>query len=189
MRLFLAVDLSARLRRSVETAQRELSRACSGWRWIRPDAIHLTLRFLGEVGEDRRHALDRGWRDVARDAESFTFGLEGIGVFPSRGSPRVLWLGVREDPDAGRLVTLARRVEAAARDAGFAPEARPFRPHLTIARARPDSRPEVPIAPPALPDDRVEARELVLFRSELRPGGAVYSRIAAYPLGSRGSTA
>lgn len=145
---------------------------------MRPEGAHLTLRFLGEASPaavgDVREALAR----AASLCPPFDARLRGLGTFPERGSPRILWLGVLV-PDAVLLLQAA--CERAAVAAGFPPEERPFRPHLTLGRWRQrEKRPELP-ADVDLGLARVVS--LVLFRSDLRREGAVYTPLARFPLG------
>lgn len=102
-------------------------------RWVRMDGLHLTLRFLGPTLEDRVDAARAAVRDAAAAGQPFELTLGGAGTFPTRGRPRALWLGVRDG--AGRLTILADEVDRALGDRGWTPEARPFRAHLTLARA------------------------------------------------------
>ena len=185
MRLFVAVDLPPSLRAGLDRLQRRLREGEPGWRWVRPASIHLTLRFLGEVDEQRAAASHVAWQAAAATAEPFVVDVGGVGCFPPRGQPRVLWVGI-DDAD-GRLARLAGAVDAGAVEAGFQPERRPFRGHLTLARAARDGRPPRPEvdadATAPLPVD-----ELVLFRSELLPTGARYTALARFPLGRGGAT-
>ncbi len=185
MRLFLAIDLPREVRQALGDLQDRTRRSCPGWRWVRPEGIHLTLRFLGEVGPADEARQRETWRRAVAGHAAVRFQVGGLGVFPGGGRPRVLWVGVKDASAGGDLAALATSLEAAARELGFEPEERPFRAHLTLARAEREGR---PIAPPPggspIAAD-VEADEVVLFRSELGPGGAKYTRIAAFPLGDR----
>lgn len=183
MRLFLALELPEQVRAGLRTAGETLRKKHAGWRWVRPQAIHLTLRFLGEVDpvESARHT--EHWRQTASTCRGGTFRVAGNGVFPPRGRPRILWAGILDPDPADFLTELASALEQEARRLGFKPENRPFRPHLTLARAaRGGGRPSVP-DPGTLGDlGTVDANELVLFRSELRPEGARYTVLERFPL-------
>lgn len=102
-------------------------------RWVRLDGLHLTLRFLGPTLDDRVEAARAAVRVTAAAAEPFDLAIGGAGTFPPAGRPRALWLGVRDG--AGALAGLAAQVDRALVDAGWPPETRPFRAHLTLARA------------------------------------------------------
>jgi len=183
VRLFLAIELPAEVRQRLAEVQERLQASCRGWRWVRPDGIHLTLRFLGEVAEERDRRLRDTWRGAAAAGGPFVLGLGGVGRFPPRGRPRVLWLGIDELEPGQRLEALARRLEAAARADGFSAEGRAFRPHLTLARARRNERPVGPEegACGGGPT-RFAVTELTLFRSELLRSGARYTSLERFPL-------
>ncbi len=102
-------------------------------RWASEASLHLTLRFLGEVAEERVAAIDAALRACVRGVKSFAVGLGGGGAFPSLARPRVVWLAVERHP---ALDLLANDVERALNALGFEPELRPFAPHLTLGRAK-----------------------------------------------------
>jgi len=185
MRQFLAIDLPAAARAELLAMQQALRGRCEGWRWVRPEGIHLTLRFLGEVAEDLDRAARPGWQQAADDCPRFRFRLARLGCFPSPRRPRVLWVGVEEIDSDGRLARLAGATERAAVASGFEPERRRFSPHLTLARAARGARaPRAPganegIRPPSI---EFEARELTLFRSVLEPSGARYTLLESFSL-------
>lgn len=183
MRMFLAIDLPAAVRSALGDATARLRDRYAGWRWLRPDGIHLTVRFLGEVDPAGLDHHARTWERVARTLAPGRVGVGGAGVFPSRGRPRVLWVGVRDESGRAVLGSIAGGIESAAVDLGFRAETRPFRPHLTVARALREGAPEIP-APDAVGDlGPFEATEIALFRSELRPDGARYHRLRVFALG------
>jgi len=182
VRLFLAIDLPDSVRAALVDLQGSLRRSCPGWRWVRPEGIHLTLRFLGEVAPSDEARQRETWRRVVAGGARFRFDVGGLGVFPGGARPRVLWVGVEDLSSSGALAAIAAGLELAARDLGFGPEERPFRAHLTLARADRDGRPVAPSPAAAVARD-VPAEEVVLFRSELDPRGARYFRVAAFPLG------
>ncbi|MDO8484368.1 MAG: RNA 2',3'-cyclic phosphodiesterase [Candidatus Limnocylindrales bacterium] len=102
-------------------------------RWVRLDGLHLTLRFLGPTLEDRVGAARAAVHFAAAAADPFDLAIGGAGTFPTAAHPRALWLGVRDGADS--LASLAAQVDRALVDAGWPPETRPFRAHLTLARA------------------------------------------------------
>lgn len=148
---------------------------------------HITLRFLGEIGPDRLAALDPPLREVARKFPPFRIRLDGVGAFPDRHRPRVLWIGVTDGRAA--LVDLAERVRRALEPVvGVDPT--PFAPHLTLFRVR--SPPDRTAAEELLGGQRpmpaprdVEVRQLLLKESELGRGGAVHRVVGTFPLAGR----
>lgn len=187
MRLFAAVDLDDEARLAVAAEQKRLARILDegrALRWVRPEQIHLTLCFLGEVDQTRTDTLVAAFgADLV--APRFTMLFAGLGVFPPRGAPNVLWLGVREGEasviDVQRLI--ANRLAAL----GFPRETRPYHPHLTLARWR-GARPAA--ARRALAADRgdeiarVRVTVVTLYQSRLSPQGASYAPLARAALTS-----
>jgi 2'-5' RNA ligase len=182
MREFLAIPLPESLRRAAHASRNVLAPRVDGWRFVREEGLHLTLRFLGEVDPSRRDALDGAWREAAVGTAALALRLRGAGVFPATGRPRILWLGIDDETADGSLARLVDRLERAARSHGFPPEGRPFAAHVTLARARGEAR---VVRPPV---ERIGdfgafvAERVVLYRSELGPGGSTYHEEASYPL-------
>lgn len=184
VRAFVAVTPDASVVAGVEAWRREVAAAVDRVRWAPPSQWHVTLRFLGETPLGLVDALVDHLARLAARIPSFPAALRGAGVFPPRGEPRVLWVGV----EAGEaLRSLRDGVEAVVRGLGFPEEERPFSPHLTLARAGAGGslagvRPRL-----AGVRDRVwgrwEVRGFTLFRSELRPAGAIHSPLAEFSLG------
>jgi len=181
MRLFTAIDLDDGARSAVARLQRRLSEQLSGDRslkWVDPSRMHLTLVFLGEVADARVPAIvDSLSRPI--DAPRFAIAFHGLGVFPARGAPRVLWLDVAQG--AAALTTVHGHVVTRLETLGVALEDRPFHPHLTLARWR-DSRPSDrtraladgltdPIAP-------LGVDSIALYQSRLSWAGSAYTVLA-----------
>ena len=186
-RLFVAIDLPEAVRESLGRLQAELrARDLPGLRWTRPEGIHLTLKFLGETPAASVPAIQDALARAVRGASQFQLALGAPGTFGNRRGPRVLWVDVGGDLEPlGRLQAAVERELTAA---GIAPEERAFSPHLTLARVPQPPRPALAerisraLEAVVPPQDRFEATEVVLMRSELQPGGAVYSRVQAFPL-------
>lgn len=187
LRLFVAVDLSEEVREELDRLQDDLRRRdLSSLRWVRPGGIHLTLKFLGETPVEMVPAIEGALAEVANGAAPFRLALGKLGTFGNRRGPRVLWLDIAGE--AQRLEELQAMVERALIEAGFPPEEREYSPHLTLARVPQPPRPgmaervsralDAVVAPKA----EFEVREVLLMRSTLQPGGAVYERLAAFPL-------
>lgn len=177
MRLFIALHLPDHVRGALAAAQERLRRGNPPVRWTDATNIHLTLQFLGETGAALVPALVAGLADLHVPPIRLT--LSGLGAFPGLQRPRVIWAGVAGDLAA--LDRLRAAVFALTTPLGFAPETRPFTPHLTLGRLRDDARPEAIRAlaaalrsaepPPAL---AWEAGRPILYQSILKPEGAVY---------------
>ncbi len=195
MRLFVAIEVPSEIRLELE---RRISRLrASGAtgnlrprlpkaRWVRPEAMHLTLAFLGETDPERLPELHRELGAAFAAGEPMALEVAGTGAFPPRGRKRVLWTGVEAAGDLGGLQ--ARVAEAVERAAGVEVERRPYHPHLTLARCKP------PWPPSAVerfagdfgeePAGSFTAERGSLIASELHPRGARYRTVESYPLGA-----
>jgi len=186
LRVFCAVELPGSIRASAGEHIEALRRLAPDVRagWERPEKLHITLKFLGEIEQARVSALAEAACAAARSLEPFDLSVEGAGAFPPRGPARVLWLGLKDS--AGALALLQRRLEEECVARGFAREARPFKAHVTIARLR---RPTGARRLAALHEEKgfaraeFSVRDLVLIRSELGRGGSRYTELSRHPLG------
>lgn len=192
IRAFVAVELNAAARDAVERVMRDLRAAAGdGVRWVRPEGVHLTLKFLGDIDAgsvpDISGALDRS----AAPSQPFSLMLEGVGAFPNLRRPRVIWVGLGGELE--QLLELQQSAEREMEALGFARERRAFTPHLTLGRVR-DGAPQQrlralsgAVAGASVERDvHVPVRDLALMKSDLRPTGAVYTRLHAARLGGRG---
>ena len=177
VRSFVALELDARLRDAIGELQTRLRPRLGEIRTTRPEGIHLTLRFLGDTSPEQVATLRPLLAAAAAACPAAEARVAGLGTFPERGSPRVLWLGLDVPPT---IFDLQRACERAARAAGFEREPRPFRAHLTLGRWR-DRAPHPDLPGADLGATRLDT--LVLFESDLRPDGAVYTPLARFALG------
>jgi len=182
MRQFLAIPLPEGVRRAAAASRSVLNVSGDGWRFARDEGLHVTIRFLGEVDPSRRDELNVAWRDAARGVGLAVLRLRGAAVFPTAQRPRLLCLRVRDESEDGSLGRLAERVERAAREQGFPPEARPLAAHVTLARARRGARIDSPAVERVGDLGSFVAERLVLYRSEPERGGSRYFEEASYPL-------
>jgi 2'-5' RNA ligase len=177
VRAFVALELDERLRESIGDLQKQLRPRLAGIRLARPEGIHLTLRFLGPTSPAQVEKLGPLLAEAASSCPPADARVAGLGTFPARGRPRVLWLGLEVEAS---ILDLQRACERAARSVGFEREERPFTAHLTLGRWRaPAPRPDLP----AVDLGTIRLERLVLFRSDLRPDGAVYTSVAGFALG------
>jgi 2'-5' RNA ligase len=186
LRLFFAVELPAEVRARVGEHIADLRARLPDVRagWERSEKLHVTLKFLGEIEQPRVVELRSAAERAAQSVSAFGLRIEGAGSFPPRGLPRVLWLGVADD--SGALARLQDRLEEECESAGFAREARPFHPHLTIARLRrPEGARRLALlhAEKGFAPAEVSVADLVLLSSELGPGGSRYTELSRHRLG------
>jgi len=181
MRLFIAVDLSEDAREAIAAEQKRIASALGGTKtslkWVKSEQAHLTLVFLGSVDDGRVAAVvEAVGGDV--DLAPFDMVLEGAGVFPPRGAPRVLWIGTTAG--AAQLIELQRRLSARVAALGVELEGRPFHPHLTIGRwreSRPSDRSRALAAARPGSIARVRVEHATLYESRLSPSGAAYGAL------------
>lgn len=188
LRLFVALEPPGAVRRRLESVAGEIrraaGRAASEVRWVRPENVHLTLQFLGNVPEERVPDLVAALRAAAGGARPLHLEVRGAGGFPNARRPRVIWAGLQGDlVPLGELVRdLGQRLAPL----GFPPEDRPMSPHLTLGRARGGGAPGLAGALSAVREVEAgswRAVELVLFRSRLAPDGPTYEPLHRLPLG------
>lgn len=188
VRAFVALEPGEAARAAIAALQAHLAAAVPprAVRWTRPEQCHLTLRFLGQVPRAHLTALEQHLADAAAASAGFALELGAPGAFPDLEAPRVLWVGLGGGLEA--LARLVQRVETAVAGFGDHREERPFHPHLTLGRvAVRDRRVARGLAEQMARAPRPSAcawsvREFRLYRSELRPEGAVYSVLASFPL-------
>ncbi|MGH7531563.1 MAG: RNA 2',3'-cyclic phosphodiesterase [Gemmatimonadales bacterium] len=133
MRLFVALNFPDSVRHPLWDALGPLRERGLPVKWVRPECIHLSLKFLGDMEEAREPELQAALRQATSGARGIPVHIEGFGVFPDFDRPRVIWAGVEPDP---ALELLQHAVERAFEPLGFATEARAFRPHVTVGRTR-----------------------------------------------------
>jgi len=180
MRVFIAVEVPVEIRNAFAAVQRELERSTNSARWVAAESIHITLKFIGEVPDRRVEDIHAAL--MALSWKPFTARIAGVGFFPGTRSPRVFWAGLEAPTMAGLAEELDSRMERI----GFEKERRAFRPHVTLARSK-DTRLDASLVAAAseyreyefgsFPVDRI-----FLFKSTLKPSGAVYEKLREYLL-------
>ena len=188
LRLFVAVNLPASVRRRLGRLTDELESAELPVRWTPRENFHVTLRWLGERSADDRDEIARIMSDVARNTDPFEAGFGPLGAFPSPRRPRVIWIAVEGGP---RLRLLRDELERRLAAAGYGRDERSFRPHVTLGRARRGAapgafRPFVALSGNLGLEDVVTVRKIDLMRSVLGPGSARYESQASAQLGGQG---
>ena len=178
VRAFVALDIEPETRARLADGINELKPGLPQVRFVPTDQLHLTLRFFGDVPRAALMQLTAALADAAHACPPADVAFEGVGTFPERGHPRVLWLGLAL-PET--ILALQDACERAAQAIGLAAETRPFRPHLTLGRWRsPAPHPQLP----ALAMGRTRLARIVLYQSVLQPAGAVHTPLATLALGS-----
>lgn len=182
MRLFVAVDLSDEARHAIAAEQKRIAAALAqshgSIRLVRPEHLHLTLVFLGDVQEARAPFVVEAM-NIGVDMPAFEIAFDGSGVFPPRGAPRALWIGVTDG--AAALVDLQQRIRSRCGPLGIALEAWPFAPHLTLARwreSRSSDRAKAMAAGRRGEIAHVRVGRATLYQSCLSSAGPTYTPLA-----------
>jgi 2'-5' RNA ligase len=194
MRLFIALDIDDVIRQHIERFVEGVTGFAPDARWARPEALHVTLKFIGEQPEAAIEPIKQALSNLRARATELNF--RGYGFFPTVKSARVFWIGVEADP---QLAALASAIDGGMPALGIEQEARVFSPHLTLARSssssgsprrNPTDSPkrnfhrlqEKLAALPAPEFGNMTAREFFLYRSQLSPKGSKYTKLAAFDL-------
>ena len=185
IRSFLAFELPVEIKSEITSISGQLKKKGLPVRWVKPDNIHLTLAFLGSVEEDKIVDIADKITMQVKDCPQPEVRLNGIGVFPDLKRPRVIWVGL--DGDIMILSILRNKLQNGLKGIGFKPEKRPFKPHLTLGRFK-NSLVKDPKIKEAIAEhyhakgDLYYLKELVLFKSDLRPKGPIYTKMNVWPL-------
>jgi 2'-5' RNA ligase len=188
MRLFIAINIPKKERDRIHRSARVLREQDYPIRWVLPDLLHLTLKFLGEVRPESVSSTEKALEGVARTTDPFSMEIGGFGAFPTIRRPRVLWVGVVPSP---ALRCLKHDLEWALSDQGFHREARVFHPHLTLGRASANEGAGafrgLDVLASELTDGRqVKVRKFDLMESHLSSTGPRYEIVSSFPLKNPG---
>jgi 2'-5' RNA ligase len=183
-RIFVAVELDAPLRQAITDLERRLEDAGARLRWVKPENLHFTLRFLGHISDAQLNRVKTAAREAVQGVAAFRIALAGLGAFPKARRPQVVWVGIGKGGD--NLRDLAERLDDTLARQRFPKEPRGFQPHLTLARVK-EPRLWGDIGPVLDQFERVEVgeqevRSLLVMESLLRPQGAIYTQVEEVPL-------
>jgi 2'-5' RNA ligase len=185
IRSFLAIELPEPILRKIGEVQESLRSSHADVRWTNPDKIHLTLKFFGNIEESRIDPIFKSIEKPIRNTPPFSLKVRGVGAFPRLKNPRVIWIGLLDERET--LTSLQKEIEAYLEKIGFQPEDRPFHPHLTLGRAKSDrGREELVGRMEGRREEEFgdfEVERVVLFKSELRPSGPIYTPLGELRLG------
>lgn len=188
MRLFVAIEIAPEIRDRLTALISEFRPKLANAAWVRPEGLHITLKFLGNVLGENISAIEAALRSAK--AIAFSLSIANVGVFPSPRSPRVLWAGIDSGPE---LAALAAKIEDALNALGFAREKRTFSPHVTLARFKSTgNKLELAKLLAAYASEgtggdvhgfgTMAATHFHLYESKLSPQGARYSKLASFAL-------
>ncbi len=187
MRLFVALEIPSAVRENLAALLNSLRGLSPQTRWVRPENLHATLKFIGEVPEAKLADIRRALAG-ARSDQPVALDFRGLGFFPNEKHPRVFWAGIEASPN---LKTLAADIEKATENLGIAREQRPFSPHLTLARFEPPRLPKKLRA--AIQENAtrefgsLRTNQFRLIESKLKPSGAEYTTLESFPFAAAGA--
>jgi 2'-5' RNA ligase len=176
MRTFVAIPLPKECQTMLDRLQKDLKACGADVRWVAIPSIHLTLKFLGEVDPEVILKLSESFENSTQSRHGFDLKLHGLGCFPNYRNPRVIWCGVEGDTQS--LSQLQQQVETACALFGFAPEIRPFHPHLTLGRVNGKRNLQLLVDCIKIGSDLecgFKAGYFNIYKSTLKPQGAVYT--------------
>jgi RNA 2',3'-cyclic 3'-phosphodiesterase len=194
MRIFIGIDIDDEIRTKIARVLEGVRGFAPDARWVRPESLHITLKFIGEQKPEQVDAISERLRRV--EGRAMDIRLGGHGFFPTAKSPRVFWIGIQAGPE---LAELATNIDAGVAELGIPREDRPFSPHLTLARGGGGSgspkrrKCDGPNSTFAVLDKRLAAmgeldfgrmmaREFILYQSQLSPKGSKYTKLQRFPL-------
>jgi 2'-5' RNA ligase len=196
MRIFIGIDLDPEVRARIARFLEGVQGFAPDARWVRPESLHITLKFIGEQPPERVEAISERLRRV--EGGAFEIRSAGYGFFPTAKAPRVFWIGIEAEP---QLVEMAEKIDMAVADLGIPREDRPYSPHLTLARAGAGRRSGSPkwrkgdgpnttfavlgkrlAAMGELDFGAMTAHEFILYQSQLSPAGSKYTKLKRFPL-------
>lgn len=179
MRAFIAIELSEEIRSALGRIQSHLKYSGADVKWVEEKNIHLTLKFLGEITEEKREKIESILDEIGKSMNSFKISIKDIGAFPKIDYPRVIWVGL--DKGAAESKILAEKIDGALSQIGFEKEARPFAAHLTIGRVR-SSKNRQALKEKIKNYERRDTNDVIvssviLFQSSLTPKGPIYTKL------------
>jgi len=180
MRTFIAIDLPQEIKTSLAKLQDQLKQSYADVKWVKPDNIHLTLKFLGEVDETKLESVIQETEAVAKNNPGFKIQIESLGSFPKIDFPRVVWVGVKQG--SAETKKIAKELESSLEKIGFAKEDRPFSSHITIGRTRSSKNQRTLSDELKKLEDKFTAGEfmaekITLYKSTLSPQGPTYEAL------------
>ena len=194
MRVFIGIDLDPEVRARIARFLEGVESFAPEARWVHPESLHITLKFIGEQTPEQVEAISERLRGI--EGSAFEIRSGGYGFFPTAKAPRVFWIGIHAGP---QLAELAGSVDVAVAELGIPREDRPFSPHLTLARAGGRSgspklrKGDGPNSTFAVVEKRLAAmgeldfgkmtaHEFILYQSQLSPKGSKYTKLQRFPL-------
>ncbi len=183
MRTFIAVELPEQIKKQIEVLQAPLKKTNALVSWVKPGNIHITLKFLGEVSEEKIDEVFSATELALKGAKGFKMNLKGMGAFPDLRRPRVIWVGAGKGGE--ELSGMAARIEDELKKVGYSKEKRKFSAHFTVGRVKSPKNIEKLMEMVQSADfetEDIEVNEVTVMKSQLHPAGAIYTPLKKIPL-------
>lgn len=184
MRTFIAIKIPKEIKDKLTKLENDLRNGVfreASIKWVKPENIHLTLKFIGEIDERKLEDIKTGLKKVLREFSPFRLSFSGVGGFPNLRKPRVIWVGMKEDKQT--VISLATKIEDALERYGIKKEKREKSPHITIGRVkRPVVLDSKVVEELEFKAESFKVAEIFLIKSQLTPEGPIYTDIASYHL-------
>jgi 2'-5' RNA ligase len=184
MRTFIAIDLDHELKKNLSLLINRLNKGSKGIKWVSEEGMHLTLKFLGEISQEKVQDVENILKKISSMHKPFPLKLKGTGFFPpEKKNPRVLWVGIEEEPN---LRDLQDRLERELEKLAFPREKRKFHPHLTLGRVKTPSKLEQTLLEIEKQREsnfgEMTVKNVTFFQSSLKPSGARYTVLSEFEL-------
>ncbi|MFC1883350.1 RNA 2',3'-cyclic phosphodiesterase [Thermodesulfobacteriota bacterium] len=185
IRSFLAFELPPEIRKTLSDVSGKLKRTLPDVRWVKPENIHLTLVFMGNFPVDMIDPAGQAFEEISKRYAPFRIQLRGIGTFGGTRNPRVLWAGINGNVE--RMGAFRDELQQKSGEFGVIIENRRFKPHLTLARFKKKKNQGSNLEPILFEHNKTESpftelKELIFFKSELKEGGAIYTKLKSFHL-------
>ena len=183
IRTFIAIELPVEVKQAARQIQNRLRESIEGIRWVKHENIHLSVKFLGNVEENRINDIAAAVKNAVKDISVMILKTGHLGIFPNEKRPRILWLGI--EGDVREFIRMSKNCESELAKLGYEKDAREIKPHITVGRIRSSKKQKGLVT--ILKDIPIESIEfradaLKLMRSELNPNGAVYTNLRSVKL-------
>ncbi len=187
IRTFLAIELPRALLSKIEEVQGDLRSSQADVRWVNPENLHLTLKFFGNIDQSRIEPIVQSIDQAVQETPPILLRVKGMGAFPNLKNPRVIWIGVEDGKE--EVTSFQKKLEIGLKKIGFPPDDHPFHPHLTLGRMRSSRGKEDLIKRmERYREDEfgeVQVEKVILFKSDLRPSGPIYTSLREIRLGGQ----
>ncbi|MBI4654914.1 MAG: RNA 2',3'-cyclic phosphodiesterase [Nitrospirae bacterium] len=184
LRCFISVELPEELKKNIYVYVEKLKAAGVDVKWVRPENLHLTLKFLGDTTEERLKSINERLISLAKAHDRFYLQISGAGAFPNIKYPKVIWLGVY---DSEEIIKLQHDIDESMAGLGFEKDDKQFAPHLTIGRVKSmrnkDALIKELITLKEVDFGKIGVINITLMKSELKPGGAEHFKLSEIPFG------